>query len=383
MTKKNSFLQGPRMTSATDLWHSGIDKWLHEIMSTDSCDLEQSFAPAGSGKEVGFQTFEDHGIQAGFFFSIRFVNQDITGPLPSVWKEWVSWCVEFGVDAPYDWRLAGPVLEERDPLRLTFETLRKLRGGPRECAKTSAPFLGAPDALKGVLSGVTFGLPISVPSPKLGVQERVAQGSSGSTDLRRAPQDERGQISQLSAAASQAASEQHAFDPQRIRAGARRFQADQAGVYVAAVQGEAVLFDRALVVDEAAARCCHKNLLTSTHIKNSSSAAAMVQEPLEDKMEAPPPVEDNVVPLALEISSPEEQGVCFGKPNDVGPTIWNPFRPSENRIIEAEASIDVNKHRNPENFSDQFLQQAIRFGVRIERAELRECTTSERRASGS
>ncbi|XP_024522105.1 uncharacterized protein LOC9630522 [Selaginella moellendorffii] len=51
-----------------------------------------------------------------------------------------------------------------------------------------------------------------------------------------------------------------------------------------------------------------KNLLTSTHIKNSSSAAAMVQEPLEDKMETPP-VEDNVVPLALETSSPEEQ-VC-------------------------------------------------------------------------
>ncbi|XP_024522095.1 uncharacterized protein LOC9630203 [Selaginella moellendorffii] len=52
-----------------------------------------------------------------------------------------------------------------------------------------------------------------------------------------------------------------------------------------------------------------KNLLISTHIKNSSSAAAMVQEPLEDKMEAPPPVEDNVVPLALETSSPAEQ-VC-------------------------------------------------------------------------
>ncbi|XP_024532484.1 phospholipid--sterol O-acyltransferase [Selaginella moellendorffii] len=131
-----------------------------------------------------------------------------TGPLSSVWKEWVSWCVEFGVDAesivaaPYDWRLAGPVLEERDlyfhRLRLTFETLRKLRGGPSlvfahslgnnvfryflEWLKQEvppklyttwiddhiftyhalgAPFLGAPDALKGVLSGVTFGLPIS------------------------------------------------------------------------------------------------------------------------------------------------------------------------------------------------------------------------------
>ncbi|EFJ22108.1 hypothetical protein SELMODRAFT_175925 [Selaginella moellendorffii] len=38
---------------------------------------------------------------------------------------------------------------------------------------------------------------------------------------------------------------------------------------------------------------------------------------------------------------------------------WRAFQPSENRIIEAEASIDVNKHRNPENFSDQFARLAV------------------------
>ena len=42
------------------------------------------------------------------------------GPLSSVWREWVNWCVEFGIEAdaiiaaPYDWRLSGPMLEERD-----------------------------------------------------------------------------------------------------------------------------------------------------------------------------------------------------------------------------------------------------------------------------
>ncbi|KAI3929467.1 hypothetical protein MKW92_035314, partial [Papaver armeniacum] len=47
----------------------------------------------------------------------------ITGPLSSVWKEWVRWCIEFGIEAnaiiavPYDWRI-------------TFETALKLRGGP-------------------------------------------------------------------------------------------------------------------------------------------------------------------------------------------------------------------------------------------------------------
>ncbi|KAH9729191.1 phospholipid--sterol O-acyltransferase [Citrus sinensis] len=64
----------------------------------------------------------------------------ITGPLSSVWKEWVKWCVEFGIEAnsiiaaPYDWRLSPSKLEERDlyfhKLKLTFETALKLRGGP-------------------------------------------------------------------------------------------------------------------------------------------------------------------------------------------------------------------------------------------------------------
>lgn len=42
------------------------------------------------------------------------------GPLSSVWKEWVKWCIEFGIEAnaiiavPYDWRLSPAKLEERD-----------------------------------------------------------------------------------------------------------------------------------------------------------------------------------------------------------------------------------------------------------------------------
>lgn len=44
----------------------------------------------------------------------------VSGPLSSVWKEWVKWCVEFGIEAnaiiavPYDWRLPPSMLEERD-----------------------------------------------------------------------------------------------------------------------------------------------------------------------------------------------------------------------------------------------------------------------------
>ena len=44
----------------------------------------------------------------------------VTGPLSSVWKEWVKWCIEFGIEAnaiiavPYDWRLPPSLLEERD-----------------------------------------------------------------------------------------------------------------------------------------------------------------------------------------------------------------------------------------------------------------------------
>ena len=96
-----------------------------------------------------------------------------SGPLSTVWKEWLKWCVEFGIEAnaivavPYDWRLSPTKLEERDLYfhklklvltmlmcffpsylflyckislqlcssfflfcRLTFETALKLRGGP-------------------------------------------------------------------------------------------------------------------------------------------------------------------------------------------------------------------------------------------------------------
>jgi hypothetical protein len=131
-----------------------------------------------------------------------------SGPLSSVWKEWVKWCVEFGIEAnaiiavPYDWRLPPSMLEERDlyfhKLKLTFETALKLRGGPSlvfahsmgnnvfryflewlklEIAPkhyirwldehihayfaVGAPLLGSTEAVKAALSGATFGLPVS------------------------------------------------------------------------------------------------------------------------------------------------------------------------------------------------------------------------------
>ncbi|KAI4301061.1 hypothetical protein L6164_034378 [Bauhinia variegata] len=130
-----------------------------------------------------------------------------TGPLSSVWKDWVKWCIEFGVEAnaiiavPYDWRLSPSALEERDlyfhKLKLTFETTLKLRGGPSLVFAHSlgnnifryflewlkfeiapkhyiqwldqhihayfaigAPLLGATENIAGTLSGFTFGLPI-------------------------------------------------------------------------------------------------------------------------------------------------------------------------------------------------------------------------------
>ncbi|PIA45483.1 hypothetical protein AQUCO_01700779v1 [Aquilegia coerulea] len=132
----------------------------------------------------------------------------ITGPLSSVWKEWVKWCIQFGVEAnailaaPYDWRLSASMLEERDlyfhKLKLTFETALRLRGGPSlvfahslgnnvfryflewlklEIAPkkyvqwlddhihayfaVGAPLLGSSQTVKGALSGETFGLPVS------------------------------------------------------------------------------------------------------------------------------------------------------------------------------------------------------------------------------
>ncbi|CAN1131532.1 Phospholipid--sterol O-acyltransferase, partial [Linum perenne] len=132
----------------------------------------------------------------------------ITGPLSSVWKEWIKWCIQFGIEAnaiiavPYDWRLSPSMLEERDlyfhNLKLTFETALKLRGGPSlvfghslgnlvfryflewlklEIAPkhynqwlddhihayfaVGAPLLGSPETVKATLFGNTFGLPVS------------------------------------------------------------------------------------------------------------------------------------------------------------------------------------------------------------------------------
>ncbi|XP_010264942.1 PREDICTED: phospholipid--sterol O-acyltransferase isoform X3 [Nelumbo nucifera] len=138
----------------------------------------------------------------------------ITGPLSSVWKEWVKWCIEFGIEAnaiiavPYDWRLSPSMLEERDlyfhKLKLTFETALKLHGGPSlvfahslgnnvfryflewlklEIAPrkymqwldehihayfaVGAPLLGATETVKATLSGNTFGLPVSEGTARL------------------------------------------------------------------------------------------------------------------------------------------------------------------------------------------------------------------------
>ena len=49
--------------------------------------------------------------------------------MSSVWREWVQWCVEFGVEAnailviPYEWRLLASRLEERD---LYFHKLKSV-----------------------------------------------------------------------------------------------------------------------------------------------------------------------------------------------------------------------------------------------------------------
>ncbi|KAK4482354.1 hypothetical protein RD792_009507 [Penstemon davidsonii] len=138
----------------------------------------------------------------------------ITGPLSSVWKDWVKWCIEFGIEAnaiiaaPYDWRLSPSKLEERDlyfhKLKLTFETALKLRGGPSivfahsmgnnvfryflewlklEIAPkmymkwldehihayfaVGAPLLGSIETVKATLSGFTSGLPVSEGTARL------------------------------------------------------------------------------------------------------------------------------------------------------------------------------------------------------------------------
>ncbi|XP_015579288.2 phospholipid--sterol O-acyltransferase isoform X3 [Ricinus communis] len=136
------------------------------------------------------------------------------GPLSSVWKDWVKWCIELGIEAnaiiavPYDWRLSPSMLEERDlyfhKLKLTFETTLKLRGGPSivlahslgnhvfryflewlklEIApkhynqwldehihayfSVGAPLLGATGTVKATLFGETFGLPVSEGTARL------------------------------------------------------------------------------------------------------------------------------------------------------------------------------------------------------------------------
>ncbi|XP_059433222.1 phospholipid--sterol O-acyltransferase isoform X3 [Corylus avellana] len=138
----------------------------------------------------------------------------ITGPLSSVWKEWIKWCIEFGIEAnaiiavPYDWRLSPSMLEERDlyfhKLKLTFETALKLHGGPSivfahslgnqvfryflewlklEIAPkhyiqwldqhihayfaVGSPLLGSAQTVKATLSGDTYGLPISEGTARL------------------------------------------------------------------------------------------------------------------------------------------------------------------------------------------------------------------------
>ncbi|CAL9779415.1 unnamed protein product [Musa acuminata subsp. burmannicoides] len=138
----------------------------------------------------------------------------ITGPLSSVWKEWITWCIEFGIEAdailavPYDWRLSASMLQERDlyfhKLKLTFETALKLRGGPSivfahsmgnnvfryflewlklEIApkhyiqwlddhihayfSVGSPLLGATESVKASLFGVTFGLPLAEGTARL------------------------------------------------------------------------------------------------------------------------------------------------------------------------------------------------------------------------
>ncbi|KAK1289697.1 Phospholipid--sterol O-acyltransferase [Acorus calamus] len=138
----------------------------------------------------------------------------ITGPLSSVWKEWLKWCIEFGIEAnailaaPYDWRLSPSMLEERDlyfhKLKFTFESALKLRGGPslvfahslgnnvfryflewlklEVAPKTyiqwldehihayfavGPPLLGSTESVKATLSGATFGLPVAEGTARL------------------------------------------------------------------------------------------------------------------------------------------------------------------------------------------------------------------------
>lgn len=71
-----------------------------------------------------------------FWFSNWSKPHSSSGPLSSVWKEWVKWCIEFGIEAnaiiavPYDWRLSPSKLEERD---LYFHKLKFVFSGYHLC----------------------------------------------------------------------------------------------------------------------------------------------------------------------------------------------------------------------------------------------------------
>lgn len=173
---------------------SGLNCWL-KCMSLDP-DTQKDHPECKSRADTGLSAITE--LDPGY----------ITGPLSSIWREWVNWCVEFGIEAdsivavPYDWRLSASMLEERDlyfhKLKLTFETARKLRGVPslvfahslgnnvfryflewlkleiapkmyikwiddhiKSYYAVGAPLLGAAETVKALLSGVTFGLPMS------------------------------------------------------------------------------------------------------------------------------------------------------------------------------------------------------------------------------
>jgi hypothetical protein len=75
----------------------------------------------------------------------------VSGPLSSVWKEWVKWCVEFGIEAnaiiavPYDWRLPPSMLEERD---LYFHKLKYVTLDIFLCSNQFPQLIGLFGALK-------------------------------------------------------------------------------------------------------------------------------------------------------------------------------------------------------------------------------------------
>ncbi|KAG8640229.1 phospholipid--sterol O-acyltransferase isoform X2 [Manihot esculenta] len=187
--------------------------WLHtaKLLSSVNCWLKcMLLDPYNQTDHPECKSRPDSGLSAITELDPGY----ITGPLSSVWKDWIKWCIEFGIEAnaiiavPYDWRLAPSMLEERDlyfhRLKLTFETALKLRGGPSivfahslgnfvfryflewlklEIApkhynqwldehihayfSVGAPLLGATETVKAMLLGKTFGLPVSKGTARL------------------------------------------------------------------------------------------------------------------------------------------------------------------------------------------------------------------------